>query len=35
MLEGAGFGEIGLPLVTLSAWLVVCFTVALKIFRWK
>ena len=35
MLEGAGFMEIGLPLVTLSAWLVVCFTVALKIFRWK
>lgn len=35
MLEGAGFGEIIAPLVTLSAWLLICFTVALKIFRWK
>ncbi len=35
MLEGAGFGDLGLELAILSAWLVVCFTVALKIFRWK
>ncbi len=35
MLEGAGFGDLGRELVTLSAWLVVCFTVALKIFRWR
>lgn len=35
MLEGAGFGDLGLELIILSAWLVVCFSVALKIFRWK
>ena len=35
MLEGAGFGDLGPELAILSAWLVVCFTVALKIFRWK
>lgn len=35
MLEGAGWRDLGTELMTLSAWLVVCFAIALKIFRWK
>ncbi len=35
MLEGAGFADLSLQLTILTAWLIVCFTVALKIFRWR
>jgi len=35
MLEGAGLPELGTRLALLSAWLGVCFVVALKIFRWR
>lgn len=35
MLEGAGFADLGLQLFILMAWLVICFTVALRIFRWR
>ena len=35
MLEGAGFAQVWPELAVISAWLVVCFAVALRIFRWK
>jgi ABC-type polysaccharide/polyol phosphate export permease len=35
MLRGATLGELGGPLAALAACLVVCFAVAMKIFRWK
>jgi ABC-type multidrug transport system permease subunit len=35
MLQGAGMVQIGPQLMTLGVWLVLCFTLALKLFRWK
>jgi ABC-2 type transport system permease protein len=35
MLQGAGLAELGPQLAVLGAWLVVSFTVALKLFRWQ
>jgi ABC-type multidrug transport system permease subunit len=35
MLEGAGFVEVGWRLGVLLAWAVVCFTLALRWFRWR
>jgi ABC-type multidrug transport system permease subunit len=35
MLQGAGLAQVVPQLAILAAWLVVCFTVALKIFRWR
>jgi len=35
MLEGAGFGQLGLQFGVIGVWLVACFAIALKIFRWK
>jgi len=35
MLQGAGLVEIAPELATLSGWLIVCFVVALKLFRWR
>lgn len=35
MLQGAGLGAVAGELGIALAWLVVCFTVALKLFRWK
>jgi ABC-2 type transport system permease protein len=35
MLQGERLWELGPELGTLAAWLVVCFTLALRLFRWK
>jgi ABC-2 type transport system permease protein len=35
MLQGAGFVQIERELATLAAWLVACFVLALKLFRWR
>lgn len=35
MLQGATFSQLTPQIVTLSAWLVICFALALKLFRWK
>lgn len=35
MLQGAGFGELAPQFGILAAWLVVCFALAVKLFRWK
>ena len=35
MLQGARLSDLGLQVGALSVWLVVCFSVALKIFRWR
>jgi len=35
MLQGAGFAQIGSELGILAAWLVVSFTLALSLFRWR
>ena len=35
MLQGSGFVQIERELVTLAGWLIVCFALALKLFRWK
>jgi ABC-type polysaccharide/polyol phosphate export permease len=35
MLQGAGLAELAPQLATLTGWLVVCFVVALKLFRWR
>lgn len=35
MLEGAGLVQLGPELGVVAAWLVGCFAVALRIFRWK
>jgi ABC-type polysaccharide/polyol phosphate export permease len=35
MLQGASLGQLAPQMVTLSAWLVICFAMALKLFRWK
>ena len=35
MLQGAGLVQLAPQLATLTAWLIVCFAVALKLFRWR
>jgi ABC-type multidrug transport system permease subunit len=35
MLQGAGFAQLAPQLGILGVWTIVCFTVALKIFRWR
>jgi ABC-type multidrug transport system permease subunit len=35
MLRGAGLGDVVLELAVLSGWLVVCFLLALGLFRWR
>jgi ABC-2 type transport system permease protein len=35
MLQGAGLAHLGPQVAVLSSWLVVCFVVALKLFRWR
>jgi ABC-type multidrug transport system permease subunit len=35
MLQGASAAQIAPQLITLGGWLVVCFTLALRLFRWK
>jgi ABC-type polysaccharide/polyol phosphate export permease len=35
MLQGAGLVELAPELGTLTAWLVVCFVLALRLFRWR
>jgi ABC-type multidrug transport system permease subunit len=35
LLQGAGFVQIERELTTLAAWLIVCFGLALKLFRWR
>jgi ABC-type multidrug transport system permease subunit len=35
MLEGAGLAQVAPELGIIAAWLVVCFAIALRIFRWQ
>jgi ABC-2 type transport system permease protein len=35
MLQGAGMAQLSPQLAVLSVWLVICFAVAMKIFRWR
>jgi ABC-type multidrug transport system permease subunit len=35
MLQGAGLAQVAPQLGVLAAWLLVCFTLALKLFRWR
>jgi len=35
MLQGAGLAQVSPELLVLAGWLVVCFPVALKLFRWR
>src|ERR1017187_3828412 len=35
MLQGASLAQVSSQLIVLAAWLVVCFPVALKLFRWR
>ncbi len=35
MLQGAGLGAVWPELLVLTAWLVVCFPLALRMFRWR
>ena len=35
MLQGAGLAQVAPELGVLGAWLVVCFPLALKLFRWR
>ena len=35
MLQGAGLVQIAPQLATLGVWLVACFTLAMKLFRWR
>jgi ABC-2 type transport system permease protein len=35
MLQGAGLAQVGPQIGVLATWLVVCFAVALKLFRWR
>jgi hypothetical protein len=35
MLEGATLIQVMPQLATLGVWLLVCFTLALKLFRWR
>jgi hypothetical protein len=35
MLQGAGLAQVAPQAGVLAAWLVGCFALALKLFRWK
>ncbi len=35
MLQGAGLPQLSAQLMVLAAWLVICFPIALKLFRWR
>ena len=35
MLQGAGLAQLGPQMAVLSSWLVICFVVALRLFRWR
>ena len=35
MLQGAGLAQVSGQLMVLGAWLVLCFPIALKLFRWR
>jgi ABC-type multidrug transport system permease subunit len=35
MLQGASLAQVAPQLGVLGAWLLVCFTLALKLFRWR
>ena len=35
MLQGAGFSQLAPQLSILGAWLLVCFTLAMRLFRWR
>lgn len=35
MLQGAGLAQLWPEIAVLGAWLIVCFTLALRLFRWK
>jgi len=35
MLQGAGLAQVSAEMMVLAAWLVVCFPIALKLFRWR
>jgi ABC-type multidrug transport system permease subunit len=35
MLQGVGLTQLGPQLLVLAGWLVVCFPIALKLFRWR
>lgn len=35
MLQGAGFAQLTPEIATLGAWLILCFALALKLFRWR
>jgi ABC-type multidrug transport system permease subunit len=35
MLQGAAWNTVGHELLIIAAWLVICFTLALRLFRWK
>jgi hypothetical protein len=35
MLQGAGLAQLWPELAVLGGWMVVTFTLALKLFRWK
>ena len=35
MLQGAGLAQLVPQLSVLTGWLVVCFVLALKLFRWR
>jgi len=35
MLQGAGLAQLWPEMAVLTAWLIVCFTLALKLFKWK
>jgi ABC-type multidrug transport system permease subunit len=35
MLQGAGFAQLAPQMAILGVWMVLCFTLALRIFRWR
>jgi ABC-type multidrug transport system permease subunit len=35
MLQGAGLAQLAPQMGVLGAWLIVCFALALKLFRWR
>jgi ABC-type polysaccharide/polyol phosphate export permease len=35
MLQGANFSQLAAQLAILGTWLVVCFALALRLFRWR
>lgn len=35
MLQGASWSVVGNELAIIAVWLVVCFTLALRLFRWR